>query len=180
MRQSLYTGEIRHEGQIYPGEHTGILAPGAWERVQTLITHPASVRGRGRNKHLALLSGLLYCECCAAPMVYSYTGKKERRYPYYVCLNAQRRGRAVCPAKSLSARSIEDSILGWIREAQRGLFAPGEWEHLERIRQVQAVHEIVARIGYEGTTRQITIRFRAAAPRAGGGTLRERPRGCHV
>ena len=101
MRQSLYTGEIRHEGQIYPGEHTGILAPGAWERVQTLITHPASVRGRGRNKDLALLSGLLYCECCAAPMVYSYTGKKERRYPYYVCLNAQRRGRAVCPAKSL-------------------------------------------------------------------------------
>ena len=98
-----------------------------------------------------------------------YTGKKERRYPYYVCLNAQRRGRAVCPAKSLSARSIEDSILGRIREAQRGPFAPGEWEQLERIRQVEAVNEIVARIGYEGTTRQ--IRFCTAAPRAGGGTL---------
>jgi site-specific DNA recombinase len=167
----LYTGAIRHKGQTYPGEHTAILAPVAWERVQALITHRgASVRGRARNKHLALLSGLLCCECCAAPMVYSYAGKKERRYPYYVCLNAQRRGRAMCPAKSLPARSIEDSVLSRIREAQRGLFPTGEWEQLERIRQVEAVHAMVARVGYEGITRQITIRFHAAALRAGGET----------
>jgi site-specific DNA recombinase len=163
----LYTGAIRHQEQTYPGEHTAILAPGAWERVQKLITkRDASVQGRARNKHLALLSGLLYCECCAAPMVYSYAGKKERRYPYYVCLNAQRRGRRVCPAKSLLARRLEESVLGRIREAQRGLCVPGEWEQLERSRQVREVQAIVARIGYEGITRQITIRFHAAAQRA--------------
>jgi site-specific DNA recombinase len=56
----LYTGAIRHKGQLYPGEHAAILAPGTWERVQNLITHPATfARGRSRNKHLALLSGLL-------------------------------------------------------------------------------------------------------------------------
>jgi site-specific DNA recombinase len=167
----LYTGAVRHRGQNYFGEHTAILAPVAWERVQSLITHrAATVQCRARNKHLALLSGLLYCECCAAPMVYSYSGKKERRYPYYVCLNAQRRGRALCPAKSLPARSIEDSVLERIREAQRGLFAPGEWEQLGRIRQVEAVHAVVARVGYEGTSRQVTIRFHAAALRDGGET----------
>ena len=68
----------------------------------------------------------------------------------------------------------EATVRAYVRDrklkiGQRGLFAPGEWEQLERIRQVQAVHEIVARIGYEGTTRQ--IRFCTAAPRAGGGTL---------
>jgi site-specific DNA recombinase len=43
----LYTGAIRHKGQPYAGEHAAILAPGTWERVQTLITHPAAfARGR--------------------------------------------------------------------------------------------------------------------------------------
>ena len=115
----LYTGSIRHKGQPYPGEHAAILAPGTWERVQNLITHPAAfARGRSRNKHLALLSGLLYCESCATRMVYSYSGKNDRKYPYYVCLNAQRKGWAVCPAKSLPARAIEESVLGRLREAQ--------------------------------------------------------------
>src|ERR1700724_587588 len=38
----LYTGAIRHKGQSHPGEHAAILAPGTWERVQTLISHPAA------------------------------------------------------------------------------------------------------------------------------------------
>src|SRR5437016_3813420 len=56
----LYTGAIRHKGQTYLGEHAAIVAPGVWQSVQNLITHPAAfARGRARNKHLALLSGLL-------------------------------------------------------------------------------------------------------------------------
>jgi hypothetical protein len=86
----LYTGAIQLRGKPCPGEQAAILAPGTWERVQNLITpREAFARGRLRNKHLALLSGLLYCESCAIPMVYSYSGKNDRRYPYYVCLNAQ-------------------------------------------------------------------------------------------
>src|SRR6202049_3391710 len=99
----LYSGAIRHKGQRYPGEHAAILAPGTWERVQNLIRHPAAFAcGKSRNKHLALLGGLLYCESCAARMVYSHSRKNDRKYPNYICLNAQRMGWAACPAKSLS------------------------------------------------------------------------------
>jgi site-specific DNA recombinase len=160
----LYTGAIRHKGQSYPGEHAAILAPGTWERVQNLITHPASfARGRLRNRHLALLSGLLYCESCAARMVYSYSGKKDRRYAYYVCLNAQRRGWAVCPAKSLPAHGIEESVLGQIREAQREIPDPAVWEQMDRTRQVEAMQAIIERVGYDGVARQIFIRFHPPA-----------------
>ncbi|HXP89154.1 MAG TPA: recombinase family protein [Bryobacteraceae bacterium] len=165
----LYTGWIRHKGQTYPGEHAAILAPGTWERVQNLITHPAALaHGKARNKHLALLSGLLYCESCAARMVYSYSGKNDRQYPYYVCLNAQRKGWAVCPAKSLPARGIEESVLGRIREAQRGHLDPSEWEQMDRSRQVEALQAIIERIGYDGTARRISIRFHPAATTAAG------------
>ena len=160
----LYTGAIRHKGQSYPGEHAAILAPGTWERVQNLIAHPAVfARGRSRNKHRALLSGLLHCESCAARMVYSYSGKNDRRYPYYVCLNAQRKGWAACPAKSLSARGIEESVLGQIREAQPGIFDSAEWERMDRTQQVEAIQAMVERIGYDGAARQISIRFRPPA-----------------
>jgi site-specific DNA recombinase len=164
----LYTGAVRHKGQLYPGEHAAILAPGTWERVQNRIAHPAAwARGRSRNKHLALLGGLLYCDSCTTPMVYSYSGKKGRQYPYYVCRNAQRKGWAMCPGKSLPARGIEESVLGRIREAQPGILDPSEWGQMDRTRQVEAIQTIVERIGYDGTARQISIRFRESEiPRA--------------
>ena len=138
------------------------------ERVQTLITQRvAFARGRSRNKHLALLSGLLYCESCATRMVYSYSGKNDRRFPYYVCLNAQRKGWAACPAKSLPARGIEESVLERIREAKHGIFDPAEWDQMDRTRQVEAIQRIVERIGYDGVARQISIRFHPAAITAG-------------
>jgi site-specific DNA recombinase len=160
----VYTGEIRHKGQPFPGEHAAVLVPGTWERVQTLITHAApSDRARSRNKHLALLRGLLYCERCGTRMVYSYSGKNDRKYPYYLCLNAQRKGWAVCPSKSLPARAIEESVLKRLRDVEPAAFEIAEWEHMDRSRQVEAMQTFVERVGYDGAARQVSIRFRAAA-----------------
>jgi hypothetical protein len=80
-----------------------------------------------------------------------------------VCLNAQRKGWAVCLGKSLPARAIEESVLGRIREAQRGILDPSEWGQMDRTRQVEAIQAIVERIGYDGTARQISIRFHQSA-----------------
>ena len=157
----LYIGAIRHKGQSYPGEHAAIVETGTWERVQELIRHRAAFAGgKPRNKHHALLSGLLYCESCGTRMVYSYAGKNDRKYPYYVCLNAQRKGWAACPGKSLPARGIEDSILGQIQTAQPARWTSLQWEQLDSAQQVQVVQALVERIGYEGTARQVSIRFR--------------------
>ena len=118
----IYNGAVRHKGQVYPGEQAAIITPETWERMQHLVPDGVAIaRGRTRNKHMALLSGLLYCESCQARMVYSYSKKKDRTYPYYVCMNAQRKGWAECPSKSLPAAAIEESVLGRMREAGRGI-----------------------------------------------------------
>jgi site-specific DNA recombinase len=156
----LYTGAVRHQGHIYPGEQAAILARDEWERVQSLIPQPALVCGRLRSQHQALLNGLLHCECCAAPMVYSYAAKGDRKYPYYVCRNAQRKGWATCPSKSLPAQAIESSVLGRIRQAQ-GVADAAPWEEMDREQQREMIEAIVERVGYNGATRQISIRFRA-------------------
>jgi hypothetical protein len=96
-------------------------------------------------------------------MVYSYSGKNDRKYPYYVCLNAQRKGWAACPGKSLSARAIEESVLKRLRDAQPARFGASEWEQLDRRQQVEAMQTFVERVGYDGAARQISIRFHPAA-----------------
>jgi site-specific DNA recombinase len=163
----LYTGAIRHKGQTYPGEQAAILPPGQWERVQSLIRQrPAVARGSLRNKHLALLSGLLYCDCCAARMVYAYASKGDRKYPYYVCRNAQQKGWAVCPSKSLPAQAIEESVVRRVREAQGGIADGAEWERMDRALQVETIQAMVERVGYDGKARQISIRFHTSTPAA--------------
>jgi hypothetical protein len=85
-----------------------------------------------------------------------------------VCLNAQRKGWAVCPGKSLPAGAIEESVLGRIREAQQVILDPSEWEQMDRTQQVEAIQAIVERIGYDGTARQISIRFHQPASAVAG------------
>jgi len=68
----------------------------------------------------------------------------------------------VCPAKSLSARTIEESILGRIRERSPGVLETAVWEQMNRAQQVQAIQAIVERVGYDGTAQQISIRFHPA------------------
>jgi site-specific DNA recombinase len=157
----LYTGAVRHKGQPFPGEHSAILRTSTWERVQKLIAHRAACASAPRNKHLALLGGLLHCDSCAARMVYSHCQKNRRKYHYYVCLNAQRKGWAVCPGKSLPAAAVETSVLQQIRETQPGSFEVVKWEQLNRAQQLEAMQAHVERIGYDGVARTLSIRFRA-------------------
>jgi site-specific DNA recombinase len=132
-----------------------------WQRVQSLLPQATQPGGGLRNKHQALLQGLLHCECCTAPMVYSYAAKGGRKYPYYVCRSAQQNGWATCPSKSLPAQAIEESVLGRVRQAQEAGDAAA-WKEMDRAWQRAAIEAAVERIGYNGTTRQISIRFREA------------------
>jgi site-specific DNA recombinase len=156
----LYIGSIQHKGQIYPGEHAAIVERDYWERVQQMLTQRATfARGKARNKHNALLSGLLHCDACGTRMAYCYAVAHGRKYPYYLCLNARRKGWAVCPAKSLPAQRIEDSILEQLRTNQSAIASLSEWEQLERSWQIETIRARVKRIGYDGRSRQVSIQF---------------------
>jgi site-specific DNA recombinase len=156
----IYTGSVRHKGQIYPGQQEAIIATAKWERVQKLIARrEITVRCGRRKKHLALLGGILYCDTCRTKMTYTYTVKNGRKHHYYLCLNARRRGWAACPVKSLSAKVIEQSVVERIREARGGPFEPAQWEPMDRIRQMETLRTIVERIGVEGASKQVSIRF---------------------
>jgi len=84
-----------------------------------------------------------------------------RKYPYYVCRNAQRNGWSACPSKTLPAQTIEESVLGRVRQTERVADAT-PWEEMDRSRQIEVMQALLERVGYNGTTRQFSIRLRVA------------------
>jgi site-specific DNA recombinase len=112
-----YTGKIVHKGKIYPGEHEAIINKKTFDQVQEIIKGNGNGSGQfTRNKHGALLKGLLYCASCGAAMAHTYTKKKNRLYRYYVCTTAQKQGPDACRTPSLPAQEIEDFVVEQIRQ----------------------------------------------------------------
>jgi site-specific DNA recombinase len=111
-----YTGRVNHKGTIYQGEHEGIVDEATWQGVQECLR--GNGRGGGgavRNKHGALLKGLLYCIPCESAMIHTYVARKNKRYRYYVCTRAQKEGWDTCPSKSVPALEIENFVVDQIR-----------------------------------------------------------------
>ncbi len=112
----LYIGRITHKGEVFVGEHPAIVDDEVFQRAQQLRKRNGVTGGRHvRNRFGAILKGLLRCVPCGCAMVPSHTVKKDRRYRYYVCSNAQKRGWHNCPSKSIPAGEIEKFVIDQMR-----------------------------------------------------------------
>ncbi len=112
----LYAGKVTHKNEMYAGEHEAIVSEDVFQRVQQqLLRNGRNGSAEGRNRHGALLRGLLYCKSCDRAMSHTFTTRGNRRYRYYTCTNAVKRGRAACPGRSLPAAEIERAVVDEIR-----------------------------------------------------------------
>jgi site-specific DNA recombinase len=112
----LYLGKVSHKGQLFPGEHQGIIDPEVWKRAQALLRRNGRTGGAVvRGGFGALLRGLLHCRPCGCAMTPSQTKKGAKRYHYYTCVNAQKRGWGVCPSKAIPAAAIEGVVVEQLR-----------------------------------------------------------------
>lgn len=118
LTNPTYAGKVEHKGTIYPGEQAAIVDPDVWEEINAELR--AGRRSRPDvtwTKQNALLSGILFCRSCDQPMVPTYTAKGDRRYRYYVCRVAKKKGWKACPTKSIASRTIEESVVAQVRSA---------------------------------------------------------------
>jgi site-specific DNA recombinase len=113
----LYTGRITYKDEVHDGEHPAIVDEDVFRRARALLTRNGATGGRDvRNRFGALLKGLIRCAPCNSAMVHTHTAKKgARRYRYYVCANAQKRGWHTCPSKSIPAQEIEGFVVEQVR-----------------------------------------------------------------
>jgi site-specific DNA recombinase len=116
LTNTVFTGKVSYQGQIYDGEHDRIVDSKIWEQTQRLLKKNGSNGGRDvRNRYGALLKGILRCTPCDAAMSHTFIRRNGRRYRYYVCGRAQRMGWSSCPTKSIPAEEIERCIYERVR-----------------------------------------------------------------
>ena len=162
LKNPVYLGKVTHKDQVYPGEHTAIIHPAIFERVQKLLR----TNGRGgpaaavvRNRNGALLKGLLRCKACGCSMGHTYSSKGNVRYRYYVCLNAVKRGWHTCPSKSVPAEQIERFVIDHVHamcpdnQAAKALRSG----NLPVTDQVRILQTLVDHVDYDGPNETVSI-----------------------
>lgn len=111
----VYTARVKFDGKLYAGEHERIVDDGSFNRVQEQLKRAGRGGERRRNKHGALLKGLLRCASCGAGMTHTYVKKKHVLYRYYVCNTAHQRGYHCCKTRSVPAPLLESAVVDKIR-----------------------------------------------------------------
>ena len=112
-----YLGKVTHKDAVYDGEHEAIVDVDVFDRVYSVLKRNGATGGAPvRNKFGALLRGLIHCAPCGCAMSPTHTTRKgNRRYRYYVCSLAQKRGWATCPSKSIPAAQVEEFVVEQIK-----------------------------------------------------------------
>jgi hypothetical protein len=113
LSNPIYTGQIAHKGELYPGQHSALIAPETWIAVRDQL---AVNRNRHRSSSNAaepsLLAGLV-TDARGKRLTPSHAVKNGRRYRYYVstALIAQSGGDRT-PGLRLTATELEDAVIG--------------------------------------------------------------------
>ncbi len=157
-----YLGKVKHHNDLYDGEHDAIVDEAIWNRVQAILSRNGrSGAGLVKNKYGALLKGLLRCVPCDSAMIHSISSKGPKRYRYYVCGKAMKRGWHTCPSKSVPVGELDRFVVEQIRRVGRDPTLVAE-----TIRQVRAQSKrAIAEMEREQTRLEDDIRRRTRALR---------------
>ena len=160
LTNPAYLGKVKHHDELYDGEHDWIVDEAIWQRTQALLQRNGrSGGGIVKNKYGALLKGLLRCVPCGCAMIHSTSSKGPKRYRYYVCGKAMKRGWYTCPSKSVPAGELERFVVDQIRSIGRDPSVLAE-----TIRQVRAQSQkAIADLERERGTLERDITRRAKA-----------------
>jgi site-specific DNA recombinase len=156
-----YNGQVRYKSEVHPGEQPAIVDPGIWQQVQALLAHNGQAQAVAlRTRSRALLQGLLRCRPCGCAMTPAHVTRGNKRYRYYTCSAAQKKGWHTCPSKSVPALKLERFVLAQIAPHARHV----AWPTLAPSEQVERLRHIVTRIDYDGTDCQVAITLRSNPP----------------
>lgn len=118
LTNRIYLGKVTYHDEVHEGEHDAIVDPETFDRVQTTLRSNRINSGDRLHGHSAgVLAGLMRCTACDSAMTHSTGGgrTKSKRYRYYVCSKAMKRGRKTCPRPSLPADEIERFIIAQLQ-----------------------------------------------------------------
>ena len=157
LTDPLYAGMQKLGNETFKGDHPAIVSKSVFDRVQRLLTDNRRNSGAShRNRHGALLRGILRCAGCDSSMTHAFTERRGKSFRYYRCVNAVKRGAEACPTGSVPAMKIEEFV---VEQTKRIGADPALCE--ETFRQVQA-HVANERRGLKAEAKRLEREVAAA------------------
>jgi site-specific DNA recombinase len=118
LSNSIYTGQIAHKGQLYPGQQPALIDDETWTAVRNqLAANTSDHRRKVKAAEPSLLAGLLF-DARGERLTPSHAVKKGRRYRYYVsaALIAEA-GTDRAQGWRLAARETEEAVIRILADA---------------------------------------------------------------
>lgn len=180
LRNRLYIGELSCQGEFVIAEHTALIDPEVFERVQRML-EPKVRRDRQECRNPAyLIRGTLKCGICSGSMTSASTFRNGRLHRYYRCSTRDKQGKAVCPTVQLPADALEAFVVERIQEVLRdpdlrsrlaphlaavGLQTPGGdlahlWVSLTLPNQQRLIRLLVEEATVDQRAGKLSLRFR--------------------
>ena len=118
LSNPIYTGQIAHKGQLYPGQHPALIEDETWSAVRNQLAGNAhDHRRKTKAAEPSLLAGLLV-DARGERLTPSHAVKKGRHYRYYVSAALiTDAGTDRAHGWRLAAREIEDAVIGILADA---------------------------------------------------------------
>jgi site-specific DNA recombinase len=116
LQNRLYLGEIPHKGQVFAGQHKGIVGRELWDQVQNRLRINNHAHRNGlRAQAPSLLVGLVYGER-GNRLTPSHTVKDGKRYRYYVSQPTQQDPDTISMrALRIPAAELENAVQAAVR-----------------------------------------------------------------
>jgi hypothetical protein len=116
LANPLYMGWLRHDGEVYRGEHEGIVSEELWREAEARRAATARTKGGGgrwpKGPHL-LTKGLLRCGNCGHAMIpRTDPTRRGGHYETYICDGRRRNGPEFCSQLPVDRAPVDEALLG--------------------------------------------------------------------
>ena len=124
LSNPIYTGQIAHKGEVYPGQHPALIDAETWAAVRDQVAGNGSDhRRQARAAEPSLLAGLLV-DGRGERLTPTHAVKKGRRYRYYVSAALiTEAGTEHAQGWRLAAQQIEEAVIrilmDWLSQPAR-------------------------------------------------------------
>jgi site-specific DNA recombinase len=124
LANPIYTGQIAHKGELYPGQQPALIDNETWNAVgNQLAANTSDHRHRTKAAEPSLLAGLLV-DARGERLIPSHAIKQGRRYRYYVSAALiTDAGTDRAQGRRIGAREIEEVV---VRILIEGLTSPAK------------------------------------------------------
>jgi site-specific DNA recombinase len=112
LANPIYTGQIAHKGELYPGQQPALIDNETWTAVRNqLAANTSDHRHRAKAAEPSLLAGLLV-DARGERLTPSHAIKQGRRYRYYVSAALITEAGTDCAqGRRIGAREIEEAVV---------------------------------------------------------------------